>query len=567
MSLFRWEDIDHKLVSLRMIDLAEEMRAQIETDERRIKFENRDNLNSNTVPSLVLKMKQDRADEWAGRVYAIYCEVWQTQGQVKSAAFVRAVSARAIQPFLQTRVAAIAARFSKLTRATNLPFMLRDGHLQSLSRNMGRVGGRWRRQLEIEARECEQAEQRARLDSARSVLESPPAGSIELAATVRPPAEPTSPSLSPAQEGPLAEPQGASGIDMSTHLASSEERALIPNHLSGSKVEQFLEEFLAVKTLIKAEAEKIWNGCSKVHRMISVAANDEKRRVFSEQYDKWRDQLIELQEILIVGRLLPIIAKYQIFANEQKWLLQACDEVWRPVTAGYLDWLTFAVQGHVHGIGTGAIPEWAWQLCGAPRDVTSLDSPEKKASAHFRGLVDTLQRDLALYREGAIAKAFLARNTNESPIVASGIRGLELEPDHESVTIQADRGNKSRGGLPSAHSAPLSAFDATVGKLMVEARKSCPRKYLPRSEILKIARLLDDQNLPLRDNLERTAAQTVARHNKQNPKAAIKTWQTASNHPRFRGAVRKRFSRAEEKYKKATSSIADSSVGTPRTTI
>jgi hypothetical protein len=159
---FRWEDIDHKLVSLRLIVLAEEMRAQIEADEKRITFENRDNLNSNTVPSLVLKMKQDRADEWAERAYAIYCEVWQTQGHVKSAAFVRAVSAGAIQPFLQTRAAAIAARFSKLTRPTNLPFMLRDAHLQSLRLNMGRLEGRWRRRLEIEARQCEHAEQRAR---------------------------------------------------------------------------------------------------------------------------------------------------------------------------------------------------------------------------------------------------------------------------------------------------------------------------------------------------------------------------------------------------------------------
>ena len=140
-----------------------------------------------------------------------------------------------------------------------------------------------------------------------------------------------------------------------SHAACPEERALVPNHLTGSAVEQFLEELHATKALIKAEAEKIWNGCSNAHRMISVAANDEKRRVFSEQSERWRDQLIELQETLIVGRLLPLVAKYQIFGNEQKWLLQACHEVWRPVTAGYLDWLTFAVLGHRRGVGIGAV--------------------------------------------------------------------------------------------------------------------------------------------------------------------------------------------------------------------
>ena len=94
MALFRWEDIDHSLVALKLVDLAEEMRGRITADERRIRFENRLNLNSNTVPSLVLQMKEECADKWAGRVYEIYCGAWQTQGYVKSAAFVRGVCAR-----------------------------------------------------------------------------------------------------------------------------------------------------------------------------------------------------------------------------------------------------------------------------------------------------------------------------------------------------------------------------------------------------------------------------------------------------------------------------------------
>jgi hypothetical protein len=102
---------------------------------------------------------------------------------------------------------------------------------------------------------------------------------------------------------------------------------------------------------------------------------------------------------------------------------------------------------------------------------------------------------------------------------------------------------------------------------MVQARKECPTKYLPLSKISKIATLLDDQNMPLRDNLEHAAARTVAEHNKQHPRAAIKTWQTELSYPGFRHAVRKRFWRAEDKYKKATPSIADPSAGTPRTTI
>jgi len=121
--------------------------------------------------------------------------------------------------------------------------------------------------------------------------------------------------------------------------------------------------------------------------------------------------------------------------------------------------------------------------------------------------------------------------------------------------------------LPICSSAPLSVFEVTVGKLMAEARKECPTKYLPQTEIFKISALLDDKNLPVRSNLEREAARTLAEYNKQHPTAAIKTWKTALSHPRFRRAVRKRFSRAEDKYRKATPSFIASSAGTPRTRI
>jgi hypothetical protein len=121
--------------------------------------------------------------------------------------------------------------------------------------------------------------------------------------------------------------------------------------------------------------------------------------------------------------------------------------------------------------------------------------------------------------------------------------------------------------LPPSHiSVPLSSFEATVGKLMVQARSGCPAKYLPNTEILTIAALLDDKAVPVREHLEREASRVMAEHNKHYSKAAIQTWTSALNNPRFRRAVRKRFSRAEEKYKKATASVAPSA-GTPRTSI
>jgi len=160
MPPFRWEDIDHSLVSLRLTNLAEEMRNQIEADEGRIRFENRGNLNGNTVPSAVLKVQQDRADEWALRTYEIYCNTWQTQGYVKSAAFVRAVFGRGIVPVLRARTQAIASEFAGFATRTSFPVEIGNAHLQSLRLNMQRLEDRWRRRVEIEAKECEHAEQR-----------------------------------------------------------------------------------------------------------------------------------------------------------------------------------------------------------------------------------------------------------------------------------------------------------------------------------------------------------------------------------------------------------------------
>ena len=63
-------------------------------------------------------------------------------------------------------------------------------------------------------------------------------------------------------------------------FASPEERALVPKDLTGGRIERFLEEFLAIKVVIKGEAEKIWKGSANAYQATSIADN-EKNRVFS----------------------------------------------------------------------------------------------------------------------------------------------------------------------------------------------------------------------------------------------------------------------------------------------
>jgi len=372
-------------------------------------------------------------------------------------------------------------------------------------------------------------------------------------------------------------------------FASPNERALVPKHLTGGRIEQFLEEFLAIKVVIKGAAEMIWNGCANAHQAISMAGNEDKPRVFAEQVDLWRDRLIGLQEALIIDRLLPLITKYRISSNEQIWLFQACHESWRPVSDGYVDWFTVAIRGELYGAAPWLIPEWAWRLRGAPRDVVRLDvAPSGKASSLFHSLAGTLQRDLMMHRKEAIAKAFLAGKARGSSTEDRGGERLQTQTNlapqaKEEVRVKTpasaashprpanDNNSDQRDPIPDSgarhSSAPLSEFDATVGKLMVEARTMCLPKHLPKTEILKIAALLDDKGFPLRTNLEREAARTNAEYNQRHPMSAIKNWRTATAHPLFRRAVRKRFSRAEEKYKKMAPSVIASSAGTPRPTI
>jgi len=121
------------------------------------------------VPSLILQMKVERADEWARREYEIYCAVWQTQGHVKSAAFVRGVCSHIVQ-MLGVRANSIAHEFSRFARRTSFPGSLTTAHLRGLDLRMRQLQGRWQRRLEIEAKECEHAERRARL--ARQTLQS-----------------------------------------------------------------------------------------------------------------------------------------------------------------------------------------------------------------------------------------------------------------------------------------------------------------------------------------------------------------------------------------------------------
>ena len=171
--VFLWEAIDHSLVGLKLTDLAIEMNSRIQADESRIQFENRLNTNSNTVPSLILQMKEQQADEWARRAYEIYCDVWKAQGNVKTAAFVRAVFSEAVRVMLQGQASSIANQFGMWARRTSFNGTIAQAHLTALDLRMRRLQDHWFRRLEAEAKEIEHAERRNRLTVAASQRSTP----------------------------------------------------------------------------------------------------------------------------------------------------------------------------------------------------------------------------------------------------------------------------------------------------------------------------------------------------------------------------------------------------------
>jgi hypothetical protein len=150
-----WARIDHGLAKLKIVDLAEEMNAQVAANERRIRFENRTNSNTNTLPSLLLEMQRACADEQIRRIYGIYRQVWQIQGFPITADFIRTVYARALRPALRARTNAIASKFERFAHRTGFPSELQNAHIRRLRMNMQRLDSRWYRQIEIEARQIQ----------------------------------------------------------------------------------------------------------------------------------------------------------------------------------------------------------------------------------------------------------------------------------------------------------------------------------------------------------------------------------------------------------------------------
>lgn len=151
-----WEQLDpHKnpLTSLRLAKAREDTRKRLEAETRAIYRDNRDNSNSMAIPDAILKLQLKNADEIAEQEYAIFRDVWLQLGGVESAAFIRTISWKVIQPPFTARGASFAHQEQMRRRRTGglrpvIPHVEICTALDSLKHQ-------WREKLEIKALEWE----------------------------------------------------------------------------------------------------------------------------------------------------------------------------------------------------------------------------------------------------------------------------------------------------------------------------------------------------------------------------------------------------------------------------
>jgi hypothetical protein len=89
---FRWEDLDQRLLSPRLQDLAEDMHKRVAEGERKAAFDAQKTGNTAGYLPRLFEVQHQLTDEWAKKLYDVHCEVWRIQGHSITADFIRAVS-------------------------------------------------------------------------------------------------------------------------------------------------------------------------------------------------------------------------------------------------------------------------------------------------------------------------------------------------------------------------------------------------------------------------------------------------------------------------------------------
>lgn len=163
-----WNQIDHRLVSLKLQPLAHQR--ERETDKKQAEiYHSNPGATAKAYKLFELEIEQMRKCPEA--VYPVYKEVWQKQGKKITSHFVRAVFHKGIVPVIETRKESSREFLTNHATQTGMSRSLLGPQVQELEREAARLIAEWRRRTEIEALEIEHERKSLRNTSARAMAE------------------------------------------------------------------------------------------------------------------------------------------------------------------------------------------------------------------------------------------------------------------------------------------------------------------------------------------------------------------------------------------------------------
>jgi hypothetical protein len=151
-----WSQLDpqnNSLTRLKIKTARKDYRSELKTETSKILCDNRGKLNSMAIPLALFRMQLKKADEFAERQYSIFRDVWLQLAGVESAAFIRTISWKVIQPAFGVRGISVAHGQQMRRRRTGglLPALSREAVCQAFDQ----LKSDWREKLETKALEWE----------------------------------------------------------------------------------------------------------------------------------------------------------------------------------------------------------------------------------------------------------------------------------------------------------------------------------------------------------------------------------------------------------------------------
>jgi hypothetical protein len=153
MSDFRWEDLDQRLLSIREQELAEEMHKLAKEETREVQQRAIESKNGAYYVPEFFKAQLRVLDKWSERLYEIYRDVWEKQGNSITPVFIRAVRDRALTDLFAVRHSAVLGDLA--LRSMRRKKQLNATALRDWRRKCDHLKNKWFSRLEVAALEME----------------------------------------------------------------------------------------------------------------------------------------------------------------------------------------------------------------------------------------------------------------------------------------------------------------------------------------------------------------------------------------------------------------------------